>query len=128
MSKEEIENIMIITTVVVGVTGSIALLRIAYLLNKLGKRVDIKRYVFNEMEKIRGVYPDFDPLYELNGEVHFIKVIPAYLNTTEHFEKMCGNIILEMMDKYPNDNICFIDNDVFGNMKNPEPVFTRTDR
>jgi transcriptional regulator with XRE-family HTH domain len=87
--------------------------------------MELKEYIADKLYSFRKEFKDFDPLYEYDpySNTSFILVIPEYLNNNEEFELRCGKIIMEMIDMFPGEFICFITSDSLIELKNPTKLF-----
>lgn len=83
----------------------------------------LKKY-FSELDSklnIEKVLAEID----FESRILFIEVLPSssYLNTG--FKEIEADIIIDFIEKFPDLNICFLNNDKLIKLKNPEIIFEK---
>ena len=87
--------------------------------------MSIKDYLKNKFKEVKVLIPSFDPSYEFDKEsnTYFVFVSPSTLIDTDIFERVSFEALIEISNKFPNDNLCFINNESLISLKNPKPLF-----
>ena len=87
--------------------------------------MNVKSYLFNFLAEIKKEFTTFNPFYEYDegSSTYFIHVIPQEIDNEHRFNQLCGELILDMMDKYPDEYLCFITSKSLTRLKNPQMVF-----
>lgn len=78
-----------------------------------------------KLTEIKQQFTEFEPLYEFHkdSDTHFVVVQPLYLNSNHEFETLCGNLLLELMDSFPDESLAFLTNDSLVKLLNAQPLF-----
>ncbi|MFA7379743.1 MAG: hypothetical protein WC150_04730 [Bacteroidia bacterium] len=84
-----------------------------------------KAYLLDKLGEIRIEFPEFSPYFEYDHEstTYFVHVIPEKIDKETRFNELCGMLIVDMMNKYPNEYLCFITSNSLTKLKRPELVF-----
>ena len=86
---------------------------------------EFREFIKKRLLHIKEVFNQFYPRYEYHeySNTHFILVEPFILNTTEEFELMCADIIIDMIELFPDESIAFITKDSLVHLESPEILF-----
>jgi hypothetical protein len=84
-----------------------------------------KHVLIEKLESLKHRFIDFHPLYEFHIDscTHFIVIQPSELNNKYEFETYCGNILLELMEQFPDESLAFVTKDSLIELNNTEEIF-----
>lgn len=84
-----------------------------------------KTLLTQKLSEIQLQFTDFNPLYEFHkdSDTHFIVVEPKHLNANEEFETLCGDLLLDLMDLFPEESLAFITTDSLVVLNDAQLIF-----